>query len=157
MYLPCFSAHIKCSLGLQINLLNHGFVTEAMEIENKVLELIGQFNSYENIPEDRFVELKEYENLIANENNQKCTLNKNIETLRNQFINSLLSGIKPKSICLFCKKPKTSIQLLKNKIILAQKKGKEGNSPAGTALKDKVLASESKYITPEESRFISII
>lgn len=64
------TAHIKRILTIQIKLLNCGQTILAMEVEGKMMELIAQYNSYENIPEDSIAPILVYE-VLADEMSSK--------------------------------------------------------------------------------------
>lgn len=57
-------AHIKKILTMQIKLLNKGFITTAMEVQNIITELISKYSSYENIPDGSTGPLANYEKMI---------------------------------------------------------------------------------------------
>lgn len=48
---------------MQIKLLNKGLVIPAMEVQNIMMELISEYNTFEHIPEDRIGPLIEYEKM----------------------------------------------------------------------------------------------
>lgn len=128
--LSCFHiqlpGHLKHALIVQIKLLNCGFVTEALDVEAKMIELIGQYQNYENIPEDAILPTREYEEMADNhvEETEESNLNKNTESLRLQFINGLLKNFKLKKVCMSCKEPLDRITTLKGKLILTTNKTK---------------------------------
>lgn len=58
-----FLAHVKHSFITQMKLLNAGLLIEAIEIENKILELVTQYESLEKVPENIVLPMQHYESL----------------------------------------------------------------------------------------------
>lgn len=50
---------------MQIKLLNKGFIIPAMDVQNAMMELVSQFGSYENIPEENITTIVEYVNMVS--------------------------------------------------------------------------------------------
>lgn len=147
--LKCFRfqipGHIKYSTSLQIRLLNAGLVTDALEISNRVSELIYIHESLENIPKEELVSIRKLEKKIdLAQSEQKVILTKNTETLRNEIINGLLKEIKSSEFCLHCRSSIDKIQVLRKKVILTGRKVNADDS--------QVKALQSRYIAPDESR-----
>lgn len=152
--LKCFRIqlpkHIKHIMAIQIRLLNCGLVTDAIDVGQKIEELVMQYETFENIPEDAVLPIQEYDKVAdnaADELKGKIVTNKNTEALRNHFVEKLVKNIKSAKVCIHCRSPKTKIQSLKNKIILnvVNKGAKEDRD--GT-----IKTLESKFLTPSESR-----
>lgn len=49
---------------IKLKLLNCGLVTEAQEVDNVITDLINQFETIENIPEDKLECINKYETLV---------------------------------------------------------------------------------------------
>ncbi|CAH2001248.1 unnamed protein product [Acanthoscelides obtectus] len=142
--------HIKRILVIQLKLLNCGLLTDSMEAEQLMMELISTHQSYEKIPEESIQPVLKYEKLADEmigvlKGNILST--QNVETLRNQFIYKTLRDVKARKTCMFCKRHIDRIQALKNKIILSARKLDKGADKTIT-----IKGVESKYVNPEESR-----
>ncbi|RZB40094.1 DNA-directed RNA polymerase I subunit RPA1 [Asbolus verrucosus] len=140
--------HIKYSIAIQIKLLNSGMVTEALEIGNRIAELISTHESLENVPEEAVIPIRKYEksaNKALDKLQGKYVLNKNTETLRNQFVNGMLKEVKTRKTCMHCKKSMDKIQVLRSRIILSKRVERDQATSS-------VKAVEAKYMKPDESR-----
>lgn len=86
------------------------------------------------------------------DNDYKTFNNKNVEMLRNQFVNGLLKEVKSRKSCIHCKTPINPMKILKNKIILTTPKLEQSHDANTSSLASKLKVMESKYVTPEESK-----
>jgi DNA-directed RNA polymerase I subunit RPA1 len=145
--LSCFRLqipeHVKFCISLQMKLLDCGLVTEAHEVANAISASIEVHESLENIPEEELAPIRKYETLVKE--CETVQLSKNTEMLRHQFVHEMLREIKPNTTCLHCKSSMDKVQILRNRVILGNRKSDKSDG-------SRVKASEAKYVTPDESR-----
>lgn len=108
------------TLIIQLKLLNCGLITEADEIEKRMMSLISKYGSMDNLPEDVDFSFKYYEDLIAKHRRDGDIFpTKNSELLFNETLNNVFKEIKSRKACMHCKSPMFNrIQCLKNRIMI---------------------------------------
>nr|XP_022906848.1 DNA-directed RNA polymerase I subunit RPA1 [Onthophagus taurus] len=135
--------HVKHLLSVQLRLLNAGFITEPLEIENKLDQLITESKSMENVQEDELLPfLLEYEEIIKENSLEGKGLNifnKNTEGMKKELIDSLLKKLKTRGNCMHCNKTLSRITKIRDKLIEIR--------PSSVQ-----KGMEQKYLNPEEIR-----
>ncbi|KAF2896564.1 hypothetical protein ILUMI_09614 [Ignelater luminosus] len=148
--------HVKYCLSIQMKLLNHGLITDAVDIETTFQSLGAENKNLENFPEDALASIKELEMRVENDEvnaAEKLIVNKNIEAMRAEFIDSKLKALTSRKTCMHCRQPLDRIQTLKNRIIISTSRSKKEADVSQSILSKSVRASDSRlYLNPEESR-----
>lgn len=84
---------------------------------------------------------------------EKLIVNKNIEAMRAEFIDSKLRALTSHKTCMHCRQPLDRIQTLKNRIIISTSRARKDADLNHTVLSKSVRANDTRlYLNPEESR-----
>lgn len=122
--LNCYAIQLpelfKTILIIQLKLLNCGLITEADEIEKRMLSLLAKHDSLEQIPPDAEFSVDYYEKLIEKcKNEGRINPTKNSELLLGETLNNTFKEVKSRKACMYCKAPMlTRIQCLRNRIMM---------------------------------------
>lgn len=103
-----------------MKLLRCGLITEADEIESRMLSLLAKYDSVDAVSEDNGFSINYYEELIENHIKDGDILpTKNSELLLGEIFNNAFKEVKTRKVCMYCKEPLlTRIQCLKNRIMM---------------------------------------
>ncbi|XP_077289293.1 RNA polymerase I subunit RpI1 [Arctopsyche grandis] len=109
------SSNVKNLLGLKLQLIDAGLITDALDVDFLMPELIK--SNVEDIFECK--SLKKYVQLLNDKNlHLQSFSNKNSYKIYDKFLNDAIRSIKNKA-CLYCKQPLFKISKLNNKLTYA--------------------------------------
>ncbi|VVD05829.1 unnamed protein product [Leptidea sinapis] len=118
--LKCFKIQMddgmKFILKLQLDLLDAGHVTAALDLENFIVDMKNTDNL--SSPEKPHKIIRKYQKLLRKSDGVTKTFqNKNIDKLRNNVINYYFKSINTAKLCIYCKSKLIKVTTTDNKIM----------------------------------------